>query len=117
MLPAPSTRQHEEQKRGGQHLEYTLKIYQAVKRHNEGTKYMAEVEIIRGLSRGGVAKRYGITAGTISHREKNGHPLPEPDIIIGDGKARSSVGWSPAKYPELDLWNQGVQKSGPKPKK
>ena len=56
---------------------------------------MSEVEIIRGLSRGGVAKRYGLTPGTISHREKNGHPLPEPDIIIGDGKARSSVGWSP----------------------
>jgi hypothetical protein len=77
---------------------------------------MSEVKIIRGLSRGGVAKRYGITPGTISHREKNGHPLPEPDIIIGDGKALSSVGWSPAKYPELDLWNRGVQKSGPKPR-
>ena len=71
---------------------------------------MAEVEIIRGLSRGGVAKRYGITAGTISHREKNGHPLPEPDIIIGDGKARSSVGWSPAKYPELDAWYESLPK-------
>lgn len=77
---------------------------------------MSEVKIIRGLSRGGVAKRYGLTPGTISHRDKNGHPLPEPDIIIGDGKALSSVGWSPAKYPELDLWNRGVQKSGPKPR-
>jgi hypothetical protein len=61
---------------------------------------------IIGLTKKEIAARYGMSDVMLNRHENNDHPLPEPDMQIGT----HAHGWSPAKYPELDAWNESIPK-------